>query len=112
MAVRHRPARPARPRSAAARSSEAPASASALLEQLDRPQATAEPQEDWLDGVDEALSDLPEGQRQAIQLRVLDDLSYEEVATALDTTPLGARVRVSRGLSALRRRITNVEVIR
>jgi RNA polymerase sigma-70 factor (ECF subfamily) len=83
-----------------------------LLERLDRPAATAEPEESWLDGVDEALSDLPEGQRRAIQLRVLDDLSYEDVATALDTTPLGARVRVSRGLSALRRRITNVEVIR
>jgi RNA polymerase sigma-70 factor, ECF subfamily len=83
-----------------------------LLERLDRPATTAEPDESWLDDVDEALSDLPAGQRRAIELRVLEDLSYEDVATALDTTPLGARVRVSRGLSALRRRITNVEVIR
>jgi RNA polymerase sigma-70 factor (ECF subfamily) len=83
-----------------------------LLERLDRPAATAEPGETWLEGIDEALSELPEGQRRAIQLRVLHDLSYEDVASALDTTPLGARVRVSRGLQALRRRITNVEVIR
>src|SRR3954447_18447066 len=39
-----------------------------LLERLDRPAATTEPGESWLDGIDEALSDLPEGQRRAIQL--------------------------------------------
>jgi DNA-directed RNA polymerase specialized sigma24 family protein len=38
---------------------------------------------------------------------VIDDLSYEEVADELGTSPLGARVRVSRGLSTLRTRMTS-----
>jgi RNA polymerase sigma-70 factor, ECF subfamily len=78
-----------------------------LLEALDRPSAPAEPSESWLDGLDEALAELPEGQRRAIRLRVIDDLSYEEVADELGTSPLGARVRVSRGLSTLRTRMTS-----
>jgi RNA polymerase sigma-70 factor (ECF subfamily) len=78
-----------------------------LLEALDRPPAQVEPGESWLDGLDEALAELPEGQRRAIRLRVLDDLSYDEVADELGTSPLGARVRVSRGLSTLRNRMTS-----
>ena len=69
-----------------------------VLERLDRPPAAAEPDDSWLDGLDEALADLPAGQREAIELRVVDDLDYERVAATLDTTPLAARVRVSRGL--------------
>jgi RNA polymerase sigma-70 factor (ECF subfamily) len=74
-----------------------------LLERLDR--APAEPDESWLDGLDEALAALPDGQREAIELRVVDDLDYERVAAELDTTPLAARVRVSRGLATLRHRL-------
>jgi RNA polymerase sigma factor (sigma-70 family) len=59
-----------------------------------------------LDGLDEALAALPESQRRAIHLRVIDDLSYEDVAGELGTSPLGARVRVSRGLAALRTRMS------
>ena len=62
----------------------------------------AAPEETWLDGLDEALDELPESQREAIRLRVVDDLSYDEVADRLGTTPAAARVRVHRGLSALR----------
>ena len=58
-----------------------------VLEPLDRPAATAEPDETWLDGLDEALAELPEGQRAAIELRIVDDLSYEEVGDALGTSP-------------------------
>ena len=78
-----------------------------VLEALDRPPADVEPTEAWLDGLDEALAELPEGQRRAVRLRVIDDLSYEEVAGELGTSPLGARLRVSRGLSTLRNRMTS-----
>jgi RNA polymerase sigma-70 factor, ECF subfamily len=68
--------------------------------------AAAEPEERWLDGLDEALADLPESQREAIRLRVEDDLAYDEVAASLGTTPEAARVRVHRGLAALRNRLS------
>jgi RNA polymerase sigma factor (sigma-70 family) len=67
---------------------------------------TAEPDEAWLDGLDEALADLPEGQREAIRLRVVDDLAYDQVAASLGTSPEAARVRVHRGLATLRNRLS------
>lgn len=78
-----------------------------VFERLEREPAQVEPAEAWLDGLDEAFDDLPESQREAIRLRVVADLDYDGVADALGTTPSAARVRVSRGLAALRRRITN-----
>jgi RNA polymerase sigma-70 factor (ECF subfamily) len=64
----------------------------------------------WLDDLDTdltaALADLPDGQRRAIELRVLADQAYEDVARDLDCTPEAARVRVHRGLTAIRRRLT------
>lgn len=73
--------------------------------------AGASPQERWIDGLDEAveaaLAELPQSQRDAIRLRVLDELGYEQVADRLDTTPQAARVRVHRGLRALRAKLTN-----
>ena len=74
-----------------------------IFERLDREPSHAEPDPTWL----EVLDGLPEGQRHAIQLRVIHDLDYDGVAAALGTTPRAARVRVSRGLAALRRRFTN-----
>ena len=85
--------------SAAGGSSSAPASGSGVLEALDRPPAAVEPQERWLDGLDEAFADLPPAQREAIRLRVVDDLGYDEIADHLSTTEEAARARVSRGLS-------------
>jgi RNA polymerase sigma factor (sigma-70 family) len=78
----------------------------AARERLDLPAADAPAEEAWLDGLDEALDALPETQREAIRLRVVDDLTYDDVAVALGTTPAAARVRVHRGLSALRARLT------
>jgi RNA polymerase sigma factor (sigma-70 family) len=78
-----------------------------VFERLDREPAQVEPQESWLEGLDEALDELPENQREAIRLRVVADLDYDGVAAALGTTPRAARVRVSRGLTALRKRIAN-----
>jgi RNA polymerase sigma-70 factor, ECF subfamily len=64
----------------------------------------------WLNDFDTdltaALADLPDGQRRAIELRVIADRAYEDVARDLDCTPEAARVRVHRGLAAIRRRLT------
>lgn len=65
-----------------------------------------EPDETWLQGLDTALDELPDGQREAIRLRFEDDLSYNDVAAALQTSPQAARVRVHRALQALRTRLT------
>jgi RNA polymerase sigma-70 factor, ECF subfamily len=60
------------------------------------------PDERWLDDADEILGTLPAAQGDAIRLRVLDDLSYAEIAGTLGITPEAARVRVHRGLTTLR----------
>lgn len=67
--------------------------------------AEAMPTERWLDGVDEALAHLPPAQQDAIRLRVVEDLGYDEAAERLATTPQAVRARVSRGLSALRKHL-------
>jgi RNA polymerase sigma-70 factor (ECF subfamily) len=68
-------------------------------------EAQVEPDETWLEGLDELLADLPAGQGDAVRLRVVDELEYEDVARQLGTTPAAARVRVHRGLAALRHRL-------
>jgi RNA polymerase sigma factor (sigma-70 family) len=78
-----------------------------IFERLEREPAQVEPADAWLEDLDEAFDDLPANQRDAIRLRVVADLDYEGVADALGTTPRAARVRVSRGLAALRKRFTN-----
>lgn len=74
---------------------------------VERPDA--QPDERWLDGLDEALDALPDNQREAIRLRVIDELAYAEVAASLGTTPTAARVRVHRGLATLRTRLSKQE---
>ena len=49
------------------------------------------------------LARLSSGQRRALELRIVQECSYEEVATALGISELAARTRVSRGLKALSR---------
>ena len=61
-------------------------------------EAATEPDESWLDGLDEALDELPAGQLEAIRLRVVDELEYDDVARELGTSTEAARVRVHRGL--------------
>ena len=81
-----------------------------LLERLDEPRATAEPDEVWLDGLDEALAELPAGERDAVELRVIDGLPYDAVAAGLAHVAEGAaRVRVARGLGRLRQRLNRDE---
>jgi RNA polymerase sigma factor (sigma-70 family) len=64
----------------------------------------------WLDGLDgdveAALAALDRPQRRAIELRVLDELAYDEVGRQLGISAGAARVRVSRGLARLRRHLT------
>jgi RNA polymerase sigma factor (sigma-70 family) len=76
-----------------------------VLLALDRPPVRAEPSESWLDGIEEALDELEPQIREAVGLRVLADLPYDELAAATGTTPGAARVRVHRGLTALRNRL-------
>jgi RNA polymerase sigma-70 factor (ECF subfamily) len=78
-----------------------------LEARLDRKEPEAEPGERWLDGLDDALDELPANQRDAIRLRVVDDLSYDDVADVLGTSAEAARVRVHRGLASLRNRFAN-----
>jgi RNA polymerase sigma factor (sigma-70 family) len=65
-----------------------------------------EPDAAWLDAdegeIDAALRRLPKAEQAAIALRVVESLSYRDVASRLDCSEAAARVRVHRGLSKLR----------
>ncbi len=52
-----------------------------------------------------ALATLSEKEQRAVSLRVLEELSYDEVAGRLGCSPTAARIRVSRGLRALHVRL-------
>ena len=52
--------------------------------------------------LDVAMGRLPAALRDAVALRVVDELPYAQIAKRLDITPQAARVRVSRALCALR----------
>ncbi len=79
-----------------------------LQERLDRPECLGDavPETAWADGADELLQTLPAHQREAVRLRVLEDLEYADIARALGTTPGTARVHVHRGLKALKHHLT------
>lgn len=47
------------------------------------------------------LADLTPGERDALELRIVKELSYEEVAERLEIRPAAARLRVSRALRRL-----------
>jgi RNA polymerase sigma-70 factor (ECF subfamily) len=49
----------------------------------------------------EALDALPEHEREALELRVVDELPYTDVAARLGVRPAAARLRVSRALRRL-----------
>ncbi len=78
-----------------------------VLERLDIEAPGATPEPGWAEGADELLDTLPLSQRDALRLRIIDELDYDEVAEALGTSRSAARVRVHRGLAALRRRLSN-----
>jgi RNA polymerase sigma factor (sigma-70 family) len=49
----------------------------------------------------QALNTLPDTQRQALQLRVVDEMDYGQAAALMGTTEHNARIRVSRALKTL-----------
>jgi RNA polymerase sigma-70 factor (ECF subfamily) len=55
--------------------------------------------------LDGALSLLPASQRRALELRVVDELTYAQVADSLGCTELAARLRVMRAIDSLTRRL-------
>lgn len=73
-----------------------------LADQTDDPSQHLE--EKALDGhLEWALNRLPEEHRSILVLRALDDLAYEEMATALDIPVGTVRSRLSRARAALRK---------
>jgi RNA polymerase sigma-70 factor (ECF subfamily) len=63
------------------------------------------------DAVGRELDCLPSDQRDAVRLRIVDELSYDDVAAQLGISPQTARARVSRGLRALARALTVLEEV-
>jgi RNA polymerase sigma factor (sigma-70 family) len=59
----------------------------------------------------DALGQLPEEQRRAVELRVVGELAYAEVAQSLGVSEETARARVSRGLRTLRKQLANDDAI-
>jgi RNA polymerase sigma-70 factor (ECF subfamily) len=55
-----------------------------------------------------ALEQLPPGQREAVELRIVRALAYREVAGSLGCSEVAARIRVTRGLGSLSRLLKGV----
>jgi RNA polymerase sigma-70 factor (ECF subfamily) len=58
-----------------------------------------------------ALGELPEHEREALELRVVGELPYDEVAEQLAIRPAAARLRVSRALRRLAHMTTREDLI-
>lgn len=63
------------------------------------------------DVVAAALATLPESYRQALVLRYVDELSYDQVAAATGVSTGNARVRVMRGRAALQRALASSHAV-
>jgi len=59
--------------------------------------------------LEQRLAELPAHERDAIDLRIIDELGYDEVARRLNIRPAAARLRVSRALGRLRRSVPKEE---
>jgi RNA polymerase sigma-70 factor, ECF subfamily len=73
-------------------------------EAVERIAATAE-----VAALDGSISSLPAEQRSALELRVVDELDYDEIGSRLGITTTTARTRVHRALKSLRVTITGGE---
>jgi RNA polymerase sigma factor (sigma-70 family) len=84
----------------------------APLETLDQIQATGDPAPPRITDrrIRAALGRLPEPQRNVILLRVLGDLSVDQVARVLGKTPGAVKALQRRGLSSLQRQISESSV--
>jgi RNA polymerase sigma-70 factor (ECF subfamily) len=59
----------------------------------------------------DAMGALPEEQRRAVELRIIDECGYDDVAVVLGVSEQTARARVSRGLRALSLRLREPEAL-
>ena len=59
----------------------------------------------------DAMAALPSEQRRAVELRVIDECGYADVALRLGVSEQTARARVSRGLRALALRLETRETV-
>ena len=59
--------------------------------------------------IEDLIAPLPDGAREALRLRFVDDLDYAAIAVRLQCSPEAARQRVSTGVRALR---TSLEAVR
>ena len=59
--------------------------------------------------LERCLAQLPAHERDAIDLRIIEELAYDEVARRLNIRPAAARLRVSRALGRLRRTVPEEE---
>lgn len=80
------------------------------MEHLPEPEADTDQQELMVENLDarrvfECVEQLPEHYREALVLRFREDFSMVEIAETLDVSVSGAKMRVSRGLAMLRKRI-------
>ena len=74
--------------------------------EADLPAATEPGTDPRLDEMRRAIAELPEQQRQALELRLREELSYEEIAAVLDI-PLGTvRSRLHHAVRRLRQTLT------
>ncbi len=69
---------------------------------LDAARSESAPDPELLDMVEDAIADLPDSQREAFVLRVVDDLSYAELASTAGISRDNARARVHRARTAIR----------
>lgn len=60
----------------------------------------------WQKVLDDLLAELPPDQHDAVRARVMDERSYDEMAEELKCSKAAVRQRVSRGLSTLRRQLS------
>ncbi len=83
----------------------APVSSEDLDELLDIAAADA-----WHDALRSALAVLTPDSRRLVRLRVIDDLSYREIAAQFGCTEGAARVRFGRAIGALRNALGDIAV--
>ena len=67
------------------------------------PETPSDPHE--IDGFEDLIAQLPDGSRDALRLRFVEDLEYESIADRLACSPEAARQRVSTAVRTLRERL-------
>ena len=69
----------------------------------DPPAVAVDPHE--IDGFEDLIAGLPDGTQNALRLRFVEDLEYEDIACRLDCSPQAARQRVSTAVRSLRAQV-------